>query len=110
MVTYVVESRFQHDLILELRDMFPDCIILMGNASYLQGVPDILILWHNMWAALECKDRRSSRTEPNQKYYVEMMDRMSFAAFIYPENREIVLNDLQHAFRPPRASRFSKRQ
>lgn len=103
------ESKFQHDLVLELRDMFPDCIILMGNASYLQGIPDILILWRNKWAALECKDRRSSRKEPNQKYYVEMMARMSFAAFIYPENREIVLDDLQRAFRSARLARVPER-
>jgi hypothetical protein len=106
----VVESKFQHDLVLELRDMFPDCIILLGNSSYLQGVPDILILWRDRWAALECKDRKTSRKEPNQKYYVEIMDRMSFSAFIYPENREIVLNDLQHAFRRSRASRFPRRE
>jgi hypothetical protein len=106
----VVETKFRIDLVHELEDLFDGCIILLGNSSYIQGIPDILILWRDRWAALECKDRRTARKEPNQQYYVNKMNEMSFAAFVYPENKDDVLNDLQHAFRPSRTSRFPRCQ
>ena len=92
------ESAFQHQLIEELRAIFPGCIVLKNDPNYLQGVPDLLILWGNHWAMLECKRSESAPHRPNQEYYVNLLDEMSFASFIYPENKEAVLNDLQHAF------------
>jgi hypothetical protein len=99
------ESVFQTNLIKKLRRMFPGCIILRNDANYLQGVPDILILWGNRWAVLEVKRNPTARVEPNQIHYVKIMNNMSFADFIYPENETQVLNDLQRALGAQRQAR-----
>lgn len=94
-----LESQFQRLLIDELEEMFPGCVILKNDSSYRQGMPDLVILYNDRWAMLECKKNSTSRSRPNQPYYVDMLNDMSFAAFIYPENKEEVLRDLQQAFR-----------
>ena len=78
--------------------MFPDSVVLKLDASYIQGIPDLLILWHDHWAVLECKKSSRASHQPNQDYYISLMNKMSFARFIYPENKEEVLHDLQQAF------------
>ena len=92
------ESRFQANLIRELKTRFPGCIVLKNDSSYMQGIPDLLILYRNKWAALECKQTAKSSHRPNQDYYVEMMNNMSYSNFIYPENKEAILNDLGRLF------------
>jgi len=94
-----LESSFQGKLIKELQLIFPDSIILKNDANYIQGIPDILILFRDRWAALECKKFENASKQANQGYYVDKMDRMSYAAFIYPENKRRVLDELQTAFR-----------
>jgi DNA polymerase III epsilon subunit-like protein len=94
----IKEKDFQSALIKELKERFDGCIVLKTDGNYIQGIPDLLILHNNKWAALECKKEKKSSVRPNQKYYVEEMDRMSFSRFIYPENKEEVLDDLQRAF------------
>lgn len=105
------ESRFQSDLIKELEDLLPGCIVMKLDANYIQGIPDLLILYKNKWAVLECK--RSEREylhdqRPNQDYYISLLDDMSFARFIFPENKTEVLDELQQAFRSRRSARFSR--
>ena len=102
------ESRFQKRLIRDLRRIFPDCIILKNDPTYLQGVPDLLILWRNRWAALECKQSQFAVRGVNQVHYVQVMDKMSFATFIYPENKDRVLHALQHAFKSRGTARLSR--
>lgn len=92
------ESQYQAYLIKELRNLFPDCIILKNDTDYLQGIPDLLILYGDRWAALEVKSSRNADEQPNQAYYIAEMNVMSFAAFICPENEEEVLYALQQAF------------
>ena len=94
----VSESKFQSDLIKDLRDLFDGCVILKNDANYIQGFPDLLILFNNQWVALECKARANARHQPNQEYYVDMLDDMSYAAFIYPENKERILDAIQQTF------------
>lgn len=72
------------------------------DASYTNGIPDLLILYNNKWALLEVKLSEDSRHRPNQDYYVKKGKQMSYAAFIYPENAERILNELQTAFRTAR--------
>lgn len=104
----MVESKFQASLIKKIKDRFKDCIILKNDPEYLQGIPDLLILYKNKWAALECKKSGKASKRPNQEYYVNKMDGMSFASFISPENEEEVLNDLQQAFRARRTARVPR--
>ena len=94
----MLESKFQADLKKELEKRFPGCIVTKLDSSYIQGIPDLLVLWRDKWAALECKKNGSAKKQPNQEYYVNKMNDMSFSKFIYPENKEEVLNDLQQAF------------
>lgn len=101
----MLESVYQAQLIKKLRKIFPGCFILKNDPDYIQGVPDLVILWGDRWAALEVKASRSSPVQPNQEYYVALMAEMSFAAFIYPENEAEILDALQQALQPGRDSR-----
>lgn len=92
------ERDFQSKLIKELKRIFPGCIVMKADANYTQGIPDILILYNDKWASLECKRTEKSSKQPNQEYYVERMNEMSFSRFICPENKEEVLYELQQAF------------
>ena len=96
------ENKFQADLIKELKQLFPGCMILKNDANYIQGIPDLTIFYNDRWAALECKKNRTASHRPNQEYYVKKMDDMSFARFIYPENKEEIINELQQALRTRR--------
>lgn len=92
------ENVFQSKLVKELKNKFVGCIILKEDANHIQGIPDLLILYKDKWATLECKKNKNASKQPNQEYYVEKMNDMSFSRFIYPENKEEVLNELQQTF------------
>ena len=93
------ESTFQGKLIKELQERFPGCVVLTNDPNYIQGIPDLLVLYRSRWAALECKRGEKEKRRPNQEYYVSKLNGMSFAAVIFPENREEVLNYLENTFR-----------
>ena len=93
------ESKFQSDLKKELKTLFPGCIVTKLDSSMIQGIPDLLILYRNKWAVLENKKSKNAHHQPNQDYYVDKMNRMSFARFIYPENKNEVLTDLKMYFK-----------
>ena len=93
------ESKFQADLKKELKQMFPGCIVTKLDSGDIQGIPDLLILFKNMWATLECKKNANASKRPNQEYYVGLMNKMSFSRFICPENKEDILNELRKAFK-----------
>lgn len=102
------ERDYQARLIRILKRELPGIIILKNDPNYRQGVPDLLLLYKNKWAALEVKVSSTSQVRPNQKYYVDLMREMSFASFIYPENEDEVLNALQRTFRTARNARVSE--
>lgn len=106
----MLESRFKTILIKDLERLFPGCMIFHLDPNETQGIPDLLILYKDKWAALEGKKYENAPLRPNQEWYVSVMDEMSFARFIYPENKEEVLYDLQQTFGARRPSRISKRQ
>lgn len=93
------ENTFQRELIQSLKRLFPGCIVFKTNPAYIQGFPDLLMLHGKHWAALECKRFKNASVRPNQKFYVNLLNKMSFARFVYPENKEEVLNEIQQAFR-----------
>lgn len=96
------ESQFQAKLIVELKERLPGCIVIKNDAGYIQGIPDLLILFGLNWAALEVKESERAPFQPNQEYYLDMMDEMSFATAIYPENKEGVLDAIEQALRARR--------
>ena len=93
------ESKFQAELKKELKTMFPGCIVTKLDSGDIQGIPDLLILYKNKWATLENKRSATASKRPNQEYYVNKMNEMSFSRFIFPENKEEVLNELRKAFK-----------
>ena len=94
----MLEKNFQSRLIRDIQKMFPDCIVMKNDPNYIQGIPDLVILEGDKWACLEGKKHKNADHQPNQEYYVDKMNQMSFARFIYPENKEEVLYELQQSF------------
>ena len=91
-----LESGFQDRLITEIKEMFPGCMVF--KMDQIHGIPDLLILYGKRWASLENKKSSTAKRQPNQEYYVDLMNRMSFSRFICPENKEEVLSELQKVF------------
>jgi len=102
------ENAFQSMLKKEIENLFPGSIVLKNDANFIQGFPDLTILYKNYWAVLECKKSLKECYQPNQEYYLELCDNMSFASMICPENKEAVLYELQLAFSSRRTARISK--
>lgn len=94
-----LERDFQSSLIKELKDLFPGCLVMKLDANYIQGIPDLLILYGSRWAVLECKRGTKASHQANQDYYIRLLNKMSFSRIISPENKEETLHELQQAFR-----------
>lgn len=95
----MLENEFKQKLAKEIKKMLPGCIVAHLDPNEIQGIPDLLILHGNKWATLEGKKSEDAPKRPNQPYYVEKMNEMSFSRFVYPENKEEVLNELRQAFK-----------
>lgn len=96
-----LESEFQHGLKNDLRNLFPGCYVIKLDSSEYQGIPDLLILFRDMWAILEVKRATPTRAtdfRPNQEWYIAEFNAMSYSSAIFPENKEVVLRELQQAF------------
>ena len=98
-----LESGFQDKLIKELKELFPGCMVF--KMDQIQGIPDLLILYKKHWAFLECKRGAGAKKQPNQEYYVDLLNKMSFSRFIHKENKEEVLRELQRSFQACGTSR-----
>lgn len=95
----MVESNFQKGLIKELKERFPGCVVLKNDATYIQGIPDLAVFYESHYAFLECKKNAKANHRPNQEYWVDKLNEMSFARFIWPENKKEVLDDLDRSFK-----------
>ena len=104
----MLENKFKTNLIREIENLLPGCIVLHLDANEIQGIPDLLILYKDKWAVLEAKQYLGARRQPNQSYYIDLMNQMSFARFIYPRNKEEILDELQQAFGVRRSTCFSR--
>lgn len=91
-----LESGFQDKLRDEIKELFPGCMIF--KMDQIQGIPDMLILHGDKWASLENKRSSKAKHQPNQDYYVGKMNDMSFSRFVYPENKDEVLDELKSYF------------
>lgn len=95
----MLERDFQPRLKKELQARLPGCVIIKQDPNQLQGVPDLLVLFEDKWALLETKADEKSQRRPNQEYYVDKFDEMSFSAFVNPDNMDEVLDAIQSSFR-----------
>lgn len=95
----MTEAEYQAKLIKRIKAIFPGCLVLKNDPNYLQGVPDLSIFYNNKWAVLEVKRSENESHRPNQDYYINKLNKMSFASFIFPENEEEVLHELQSTLR-----------
>lgn len=93
-----LEREWQPKLKKEIRRRFPGCYIFKLDSGEFQGIPDLLILFQSQWAILEVKRGLNAKKQPNQDWYVDEFNKMSFSAFVNPQNQEAVLNDLERAF------------
>lgn len=93
------ESEYQSELKKRILERMPDAIVLKNDPNYIQGIPDLLVLRKKKWAALEVKKDKDAKHRPNQDFYVDKMNEMSFASFIWPENEEEVLNALERSLK-----------
>ena len=95
------ESKFQKQLVETIEKKFPGCFVMKNDSGYIQGIPDLTILHDDKWAVLEVKkskaDSAPSKLQPHQADYIRQLNSMSYASFVYPENVEEVLSDLQRA-------------
>ena len=93
-----LESKFQKELMDKIRDRYPGCVILKNDSSYIQGFPDWTILYKDKWAVLEAKRAKNAAKQPNQEYYVDKLNNISFSRFVYTDNSEEVLEDISKYF------------
>lgn len=91
-----LESGFQDRLIKELKELFPDCLVF--KMDQIQGIPDLLVLYRDKWISLECKRFAKAKKQPNQEYYVDLMNKMSFSRFVNPSNKDSVINEIRQLF------------
>ena len=95
-----LESKFQKELIDEVKERYPGCIALKNDSSYMQGFPDWTILYKDKWAVLEVKKERGAHKQPNQEYHVNKLNEMGgFSRFVFPENKDEVLEDMDALFK-----------
>ena len=102
------ENKFQSQLIKKIKERLPGTIILKNDPNYIQGIPDLTIFYKNKWATLECKKSARAAHQPNQDYYIDKMNNMSYSAFVYPENEEDILDELQRSLQSKGMSRVPR--
>ena len=105
----MLENKFKTNLIKEIKERLPGCMVLHLDPNEKQGIPDLLVLYNDKWAALEGKKSANATHRPNQDYYVDLMNAMSFAAFVCPENRKEILDELQFALESNRRTCIPRR-
>lgn len=94
----MTETQFKKSIVDELHERFEDCVVIKNDPTAIQGFPDLTVFWKTHWATLEIKKSQEAPHRPNQDYWVNELDRMSFSDFIYPENRKEVLDELERFF------------
>jgi hypothetical protein len=99
---YKIESNFQADLKKEIATLFPGAVIMKNDPNDIQGIPDLTVIWRDHWAWLECKRETNAHRQSNQGFYIQYARHYSFGAFIYPENKEEVLDAMEKSFQARR--------
>jgi len=88
------ENMFQRKIIQRLKVEFPECVVMKQDPTYKQGIPDLVVFYHDKYAMLECKKSANASHQPQQDYYISKFNSWSYASFIYPENVDQVFKEL----------------
>lgn len=94
-----LEKDYQAHIKRMIQILLPGCIVLKNDADHFQGIPDLIIIYGKLWAALEVKRNQNAKHQPNQDYYIDKLSKMGFASFIYPENENEVIEKLIYYLR-----------
>lgn len=94
----MIESEFQKRLKKRLKTEFPDCVVMKQDATQIQGIPDLIILYKDKYAVLEIKKSVKASHRPNQDFYISKFGQWVYSSFCYPENEEEVIADLKGWF------------
>lgn len=106
----MLESVFKKRLINRILSEFPGAIVLKADANYIQGITDNFVLYGDRWVAFEAKRSKVAPHQPNQDYYVDLLNGMSYASFVYPENEEKFIYEIQRSFWLTRPARIPIRK
>lgn len=106
----MLERGFQKDFIDLLERSYPGSMVMKLDSAYIQGIPDLLFLYGDFWGTFEVKRSLREPYQPNQEWYIDSMNNMSFSVMVCPENVEDVLHALQVALRARRNARVPFRQ
>jgi len=93
-----LESVVQKRVIREINAMYPNAFVIKTDPTYINSFPDLLVLEGTNWASLETKREPNSPRQPNQDYYIRMLNHMSFASFIDATNYKEVLHAMARSF------------
>lgn len=100
-----VESRVQHTLIERLKETFPGCVVLKNDAGYKKNIPDLTVFYKDHYAMLEVKASKKAYlaslhddSRKNQEYWINKFGEWTFAAFVYPENMNDILEEMKEVF------------
>lgn len=94
----LLESKFKKDTIRRISRKFSKLDLDFIDTSMYRSVPDTFIIAPYVWAALEFKRSEDAPQRPNQNHHIERLNRKGYASFVFPENVEEVLNDLEVLF------------
>lgn len=88
-----LESRISYWLRFRDRELY-----LIEPKTSKRSAPDLIVLGPTTWAALEFKISRDADWRPNQNHNINKLSLLSYAKFVYPENAEEVLSELENLF------------
>lgn len=94
----ILEKDFQKLFLDKVKLLKPGAIILKNDARYRQGIPDWIVLHITGTFVFEIKAHSKASKQPNQHYYIGQLQKMGyFARFVYPENMQEVLDEIQRS-------------
>lgn len=95
----MLESEFKNYTKKRIMDRFPNLDLdFINTKPYHRSMPDVFIIGPGVWAALEFKRFEDSDYRPNQEYNILRLNKKGYATFVFPENLEEVLDELEILF------------
>lgn len=90
----MLESKFQANLIKQIKQVLPEATILKNDPNYIQAIPDLLVILERRCLAIECKRSKTAPFRPNQEYYLKKFD----GVVAYPGNEREIIDEVIEVF------------